>query len=161
LSVTRILNSTVHGVLDYGLALAFLLLPGLLDFPGFAASLSYIIGVVYLGASLITRYPLGALKLIPFPVHGVLEAIMAASWIAMPWLFEFARHAAARNFFVIAGLGLLLVAACTDYQSTGSRIFKGEERRHRMVDRRQRALGVRQDRRAGAFDRRGHGYAAA
>jgi hypothetical protein len=42
---------------------------------------------------------------------------MAASWIAMPWLFGFASHDAARNFFIAAGVGLLVVAALTDYRS--------------------------------------------
>ena len=152
----RLLNPTIHGVLDYGLALAFLVLPGVLDFPQMAANLSYIIGVVYLGASLLTKYPLGALKLIPFPVHGTLEAIMAASWIVMPWIFGYAGHAAARNFFVIAGVALLGVVLCTDYRSTGSRGFQGAERRHSMVDRRQRSMPVGQERRAGVADRRAY-----
>lgn len=157
----KILNPAIHGALDYGLAIAFLLLPSLLDFSQTAATLSYIIGIVYLGASLLTKYPLGALKLIPFPVHGVLESIMAVSWIVMPWLFGFADDAAARNFFIMAGVGLLAVVACTDYKSTGTRTFNGEERRHSMVDRRQRSMPVAQERRTTPADRRGGGYAAA
>jgi len=154
--VMQILNPTVHGVLDYVLALAFLAAPGLVDFTDTAANLSYIVGVIYLGASLLTRYPLGAVKMIPFPVHGVIESIMAASWLAMPWLLGFAGDAAARNFFVAAGIGLLAVAALTDYQSTGMRAYQGDERRHHLVDRRQRALAVAVERRAGQFDRRGY-----
>ncbi len=157
-----ILSPTIHAVLDYALALAFLIAPGLLGFSDAAASLSYIIGVVYLGASLLTKYPLGAIKMIPFPVHGVLEAIMAASWIVMPWLFGYSGDTAARNFYVIAGIGLLVVAALTDYKATGPRAaYGGEERRHHMVDRRQRAMRVVQDRRMGIADRRSAAYAGA
>ena len=152
----KILNPTVHGALDYGLALAFIFIPGVLGFTHAAANLSQIIGVVYLGASLLTRYPLGALKLIPFPVHGVIEAAMAASWIAMPWIFDFAEDAAARTFFVAAGIGLLAVAAVTDYRATGIRAasYSGPERRASMIDRRQRFLDVRSNRRSGPHDRR-------
>lgn len=152
----KVLNPTVHGVLDYVLALAFVIAPGLAGFSGNAASLSMLIGVVYLGASLLTRYPLGAIKMIPFPVHGAIEAVMAASWIAMPWLLGFAGDAAARNFFVAAGIGLLAVAALTDYRATGAQQYAGDERRQRMVDRRQRALAVAVNRRAGQLDRRGY-----
>jgi hypothetical protein len=106
-----------HGVLDYGLALLFLLAPSILDFPDNASNLSYIIGVVYIGTSLITRYPLGLFKLLPFPTHGALETIMALAWIVFPWMFGFSQHDASRNFFVIAGVGLLLVVALTDYKS--------------------------------------------
>jgi hypothetical protein len=150
----KVLNPTVHGVLDYALALAFLLAPGLVDFSDSAANLSYIIGIVYLGASLLTRYPLGAVHMIPFPAHGVIEAIMAAGWIAMPWLVGFAGNAAARNFFVAAGIGLLVIAALTDYRSTVAGIYSGDERRSKFIDRRQRAIIVAVDRRIGGFDRR-------
>ena len=115
--MAKILKPEVHGVLDYGLALMFLLMPSVFDFPDRAATLSYVVGVAYLGTSLLTRYPLGVWKLIPFPTHGVVESIMAVFWIAAPWLFGFADHAAARNFFVVAGIGLLAVVAITDYRS--------------------------------------------
>ncbi|HVL34037.1 MAG TPA: hypothetical protein VM489_00050 [Burkholderiales bacterium] len=154
------LNPRIHGVLDYALAVLFLLMPVLFNFTQTAATLSYIIGVLYLGASLLTKYPLGALKLIPFPVHGVLETIMAAGWIVFPWLFGFAADAAARNWFVIAGIGLLAVVVLTDYRSTGARTaFSGQERRHRNIDRRQRYMAVDRERRMGLADRRR--YAAA
>lgn len=114
----KALDPKTHGILDYGLAVAFLLAPALFGFTEVAATTSYVIGVVYIGTSLLTRYPLGALKVIPFPVHGVLESVMAVAWIILPWAFGFAGDTAARNFFVIAGVGLLVVALLTDYKAT-------------------------------------------
>ena len=67
----RILSPVVHGALDYLLAIAFLLAPQVLAFEHDAARVAQIIGVTYLGVSLLTRYPLGLVKWIPFPVHGV------------------------------------------------------------------------------------------
>ncbi len=113
----KVLDAKIHGILDYGLAALFLLAPMLFNFSQTAATVSYVIGVVYIGAALLTKYPLGAIKLIPFPTHGVLESIMAASWLVLPWIFGFSADAAARNFFIVAGLGLLLVAFLTDYRS--------------------------------------------
>jgi hypothetical protein len=152
----KILNPTVHGVLDYALALTFLMAPRLADFGAPATRLATLIGVVYLGASLFTRYPLGMIKAIPFPLHGIIESILAASWIFMPWAFGFADDAAARNFFVAAGIGLLAVAAITDYQATGMRGYTGEERRRHVLDRRQRTLVVAADRRVSQLDRRSY-----
>lgn len=114
----KVLDPKTHGILDYALAAMFLLAPSLFGFTEVAATASYVIGVVYIGTSLLTRYPLGALKVIPFPTHGVLESVMAAAWIVMPWLLGFAGDAAARNFFVIAGVGLLVVALLTDYKAS-------------------------------------------
>ena len=102
----------------------------------------------------LTRYPLGVVRMIPFPLHGVIESIFAASWIVMPWLFGFAEDVVARNFFIAAGIGLLIVAALTDYQSSERTTYRGEERRHALVDRRQRMLQVAVDRRVGQFERR-------
>jgi hypothetical protein len=113
----KVLSPTEHGVLDYGLALLFLLLPAVLDFPPPAAAASYAIGAVYIVASLITRYPLGLFKWLPFPVHGVIESVMAVTWIALPWLMGFAEHTASRNWFVIAGVALLGVVALTNYRA--------------------------------------------
>jgi hypothetical protein len=151
----RIINPRIHGALDYALAVLFLLMPVVFGFSQTAATLSYIIGVLYIGVSLLTKYPLGALKLVPFPVHGVLETVMAAGWIVFPWLFGFAADAAARNWFVIAGIGLLAVVVLTDYRSTDVRAtYSGQERRHKMMDRRQRYLAVDRERRMGLADRR-------
>lgn len=150
----KVLNPTLHGALDYALAFAFLFIPGVLGFPNTAASVSQVVGVAYLGVSLLTRYPLGALKLIPFPVHGALEAVMAVAWIAIPWVFHFSGDTAARLFFVVAGVGLLSVVALTDYRGAGATVYFGEERR-RLSDRRRRSLAVHRERRVSEDDRRG------
>jgi|SRR4051812_14659787 hypothetical protein len=124
----KMINPLVHGVLDYALAILFLLLPGLLGFGATPSAVSHAIGGVYIIAALVTRYPLGLVKVLPFPVHGVLESLMAASWIYMPWFFGFSDDAPARNFFITAGIGLLLVAMVTKYRG-GERRTGGEERR--------------------------------
>lgn len=150
----KILNPKAHGVLDYALAIAFLIVPGIFGFTDSAATLSYVIGVVYIVASLITRYPLGAFKLLPFPVHGVIETIMAVAWLVMPWLFGFADDAAARNWFLLAGIALLAVAAMTDYRAAEARVYEGEDRRQGLNDRRRRSMAVARERRMGLGDRR-------
>ncbi|MFN2643352.1 MAG: hypothetical protein ABR570_00010 [Burkholderiales bacterium] len=149
-----------HGILDYGLAVVFLIAPLAFGFESEAArSLSRAIGVLYIVASFVTRYPLGGLKLIPFPVHGVLETIAALSWIAMPFLFGFADDAAARNFFIIAAVALLGVVTITDYR--GAERFGATERRTGETDRRQQRVYVTFERRVAAVPRRRGGRLAA
>ena len=154
------LNPMAHGVLDYGLALTFLLAPSLFGLSEVPTRLSYLFGFAYFGASLFTRYPLGAVQLLPFTAHGMLETLMAASWIALPWVIGFAGEAPARNFFVAAGIGLLAVVALTDYRGEGTSARQhGAERRLPGMDRRQRYVPVARDRRTG--ERRQGSYAAA
>jgi len=152
----KILNPTTHGVLDYLLAIAFLAAPAFFGFESeAAASLARTIGIAYLVASFVTRYPLGALKWIPFPVHGVLEAVMAAAWIVMPWLIGFAGDLAARNFFIIAGVGLLAVCAMTNYGAVEHAYGPGGHERRALNERRRRIIPVATDRRIG-YDRRSY-----
>ena len=143
-----------HAVLDYGLALLFIVAPKALGFGSPAAiALSHGIGVLYLLASLVTRYPLGAADLLPFRLHRVLESALGVVWIAMPWLFGFAGEAVARNFFVLAGLALLIVAGLTDYRAADW-FASGRERRRGRKDRRLRMMHVSAERRMALVSRR-------
>ena len=145
-----------HAVLDYLLAVLFLVAPALLGYQSASAiALSQGIGAVYIAASLLTRYPLGALKLIPFPVHGVLESLMAAAWIALPWVAGFSDEPAARNFFCVAGAALLMVAWLTDYSSAkAAEARSAADRRRGTKDRRLRTVQVQNDRRHAVHARR-------
>jgi hypothetical protein len=112
----RILTPTAHGVLDYLVALAFLLAPTLFDFGDRATVVSYLVAATHAIVSLITRYPLGVFRLIAFPTHGLIETLAAVGVIAFPWLLQFSSDEPARNFFVVVGLTVLLVVVLTDYR---------------------------------------------
>jgi hypothetical protein len=101
------LSPTAHGVADYLSAATFAAAPNVLQFPPVAATLARSLGASYAGLSLATAYPLGAAKLVPFPAHLTMDAVMAPALAAAPWLFGFAESRAARNFF----LGMAAVTA--------------------------------------------------
>jgi len=158
----KILDSRFHGALDYLLGTAFIVAPAALELAYPAEPLAYISGGVYLGMTLFTRYAPGMLELIPYPIHGLIEALLAGCWIGMPWLFEFAHDALARNLYVGAGAGLLAAVLLTDYRSPRAPAWHRPERRHALVDRRQRALSRgphSAERRAGPRDRRRYAVA--
>jgi len=149
----KIVDARLHGVLDYALALAFLFAPLVLTFGREASILSVTSGVAYLVLALVTRYPFGALKLLPFPVHGYLEAIMAGCWAFVPAVFGFSRYGAAVNFFVAASFLLLALVAVTDYRFAAPQRYHGPERRA-GADRRTRTVEVARQRRRSMGDRR-------
>jgi len=115
----KFLNPTIHGYTDYLFSAFLLLAPTFFDFGGTPAALCYGFGVVQLTMSLITRYPMGALKWIPFPVHGGCEVAVAILLAASPWVFNFAALDAPRNLFVVGGLALFGVWFVTDYRRLG------------------------------------------
>ena len=94
------ITPTAHGVADYVSAATFVAAPSLLDMPPAAAALSRSLGASYAGLSAATEYPLGVAKLVPFPAHLTMDALLAPVLAAAPWLFGFADDKPARNFFL-------------------------------------------------------------
>ena len=89
----RVIPTGVHGALDYlasGANLAFPRLLGLQD-ATWAALVPRIDGVAGAGYGLFTDYKLGALRVLPMPVHLALDAAKGVFMAASPWLFGFAK----------------------------------------------------------------------
>jgi hypothetical protein len=116
----RFLNPKIHGVLDYVVVLAFLAAPKLVGLAGLAAYLSYALAAVHLAVTLLTDFPLGALRLIPFPIHGWIELAVGPTLVAAPWVLGFAAGSHARVFYVAAGIAIFLTWCVTDYRAGAS-----------------------------------------
>ena len=118
----KIISPTLHGVLDYLTCALFAVAPSLFGFTGTYATVCYILAGGYLLITLLTNMPLGAIKTIPFWLHGRLEFISGLVLIVSPWLFGFANNSdTARNFFVAMGVVFLLVFLCTQWRAQEQR----------------------------------------
>ena len=115
--MVKMLSPRAHGYLDYLFVALLLLAPTLFGFAGIAASISYILAALVAGLTLLTAYPLGVAKIIPFPLHGAIEAVASVFLLASPWLFDFAVVPAARNFYIAAGVLLAVIWLVTDYRA--------------------------------------------
>jgi len=113
----KILSPKVHGVLDYVVVVMFLAAPPVLGLSGAAALLSRVLAGVHLALTLLTAFPLGPIKLIPFNIHGWIEMIVGPVLLAVPWLLSFSQEPAARNFYVAAGSLILATWLVTDYRA--------------------------------------------
>jgi hypothetical protein len=105
----RFISTRVHGVLDYLMGLLLLAAPYLLGFADGSAA-QYVpqaLGAALLGASLLTNYELGLMRVIPMPMHLMLDFASGALLAASPWLFGFAD----RLYLPHLILGLLEVGA--------------------------------------------------
>src|SRR3954462_10781113 len=84
----RPIDATLHGVTDYtvGPALATFM-PKLLGVEGTQSALQIrAAGAFHAGYSLLTNYPLGAVKLIPYKAHLALDAAGALALAATPFI---------------------------------------------------------------------------
>jgi hypothetical protein len=117
----KYLNPRVHGYIDYIAILFLFLAPSIIGFSGLPATLFYVLGIAYLAMVLLTAYPLGLVKLIPFPVHGIVEIVAAIGLVLLPWIAGFAENDPARNTYLFAGIVLFLVWLTTDYKAAVQR----------------------------------------
>jgi hypothetical protein len=112
----KIISPTQHGYLDYVTVVLFLLAPSLLGISGVAATIAYLLAGIHLAMTLVTDFPLGVIKKLPFPVHGLVERVVGPALILLPFIFGFAGTAVA--FYIVMGIVIILVGLLTDYQQT-------------------------------------------
>jgi len=117
----KLLSPATHGVIDYALVAVFLLAPTFFGFAGVPETLCYALAAVHLVMTLCTAFPLGVVKLIPFPVHGALELAVAVGLVIAPWLLGFEATAWARNFYVGAGILVFGAWLATNYTAVPAR----------------------------------------
>ena len=114
----KILNPRVHGYIDYLAVLYFLAAPSLFGFTGLPATIFYVLAAAHLILTLLTAYPLGVVKVIPFPLHGAIELLAGIALVALPWLLGFANSdVLARNIYVASGAVLFIAWLVTDYKT--------------------------------------------
>jgi hypothetical protein len=109
----KIIPRQVHAMLDYSWGAAIAVAPKLMDFEDeTAGKLLRATGLLTGAASLLTKYELGAVKVIPYRVHLMFDGLSAAVGLASPWLFGFAGNKKARNtalaFFAVEAVVVLL-----------------------------------------------------
>lgn len=107
----QFLNPALHGVLDYFAAGALIVLPFFLGFDGIELWLSVAGGIGLILYSLITDYTFGAVKLVSFDVHLLLDLAAAVAFLAAPFALGFGFLAAI--YYPVMAVGVIAVVAFT------------------------------------------------
>lgn len=88
------INTRTHGVIDYVMGAALIIVPFIFDFGALSAAAFWtpvLLGVVVLITSLITKYELSVAKVIPMPIHIGADVLVGVVLAVSPWLFGFAE----------------------------------------------------------------------
>lgn len=110
----KLLTPRTHGYLDYVTVVLFALAPAVLGLTGLAATLSYALAAIHLAMTLATAFPLGLARLVPFPLHGLVELAVAVMLAALGvFLFD----GTARAFYLVMAAVIAVVWATTDYEA--------------------------------------------
>lgn len=117
----RILDARIHGVLDFVTVAVLLLGPLLFGLGGSPAAIAYSLAAIHLLMTLLTRYPMGIWKTIPFVVHGIVELIVGIFLLILPTIQGYAPGSPARRFYMVVGAMILIVWALTRYAPQDAR----------------------------------------
>jgi hypothetical protein len=71
---------------------------------------------------MLTKYPLGVVRVLPFTVHSLGDYTAAALLLAAPWALNFASgDSGLTAFYVVGGIAVLAVSLVTNYQYSPKR----------------------------------------
>jgi hypothetical protein len=104
-----------HGYFDYMTVVLFLFGP-IIGLTGLAGTLAFVLAGIHLAMTLITDFPFGAMRLLPYTIHGWVERIVGPIVMALPFIFDF--DSTARDFYIFVGAIIMLVSLLTDYRKT-------------------------------------------
>ena len=112
----RLIGPRIHGYFDVALIIVFALAPFVVGLGGPPALISWVLAVLFLILVLVTRYPLGAAKQIPFVAHGLVELVVAVFLAVLPRIGGYAPGSPARRFYWTMAILIAVVWLLTDYR---------------------------------------------
>jgi hypothetical protein len=123
MSLVKFLPAWFHAIADYAVG-GLLIIAALLttSAPSKAVATGVVVGVVVLAVSMLTKYPLGVVKVLPFTIHSAGDYLAAALLIIAPFALGFSGSSGGLGaFYVVAGVAVLAVSLITNYQYSPAR----------------------------------------
>lgn len=122
MSLVRFLPAWFHAVADYAVGALLVIVALAVGGSAGAVATGVVVGVTVLVVSMLTRYPLGVAKVLPFPVHSGGDYLAAALLLGAPSVLNFSGgDRGLTTFYVVAGLAVLAVSLVTNYQYSPKR----------------------------------------
>ena len=122
MSLVRLLPAWLHAVADYAVGLSLIVVAVVAGGAGKAVAPGVVVGAVVLIVSMLTKYPLGVAKVLPFTVHAAGDYLAAALLLAAPFALNFRDgDGGLAAFYVVAGIAVLAVSLVTNYQYSDKR----------------------------------------
>jgi hypothetical protein len=122
MSLVKFLPAWFHAIADYAVGVLLIVVALVDNGSTGAVATGVVVGAVVLVVSALTRYPLGIVKVLPFPVHSGGDYLAATLLIAAPFALNFASaEGGMAAFYVVMGVAVLAVSLVTNYQYSPKR----------------------------------------
>jgi hypothetical protein len=121
-SFVRLLPAWLHAVADYAVGVTLIVVALAVGGTGAAVATGVVVGATVLLVSMLTRYPLGVAKVLPFTVHSAGDYLAAVLLLVAPFALGFTDTDAGLGvFYAVVGLAVLAVSLVTNYQYSEKR----------------------------------------
>jgi hypothetical protein len=122
MSLVRLLPAWLHAVADYAVGAALIIIAIGVGGSTAAVATGVVVGVTVLVVSMLTRYPLGVLKVLTFTIHSAGDYLAAALLLFAPFALNFSgSDTGLTAVYLVAGLAVLAVSLVTNYQYSDRR----------------------------------------
>ena|SRR5689334_4282726 len=117
MSLVRLLPAWFHAIADYAVGAGLILAALVLGGSGAAVATGVVVGVTVLLVSMLTKYPLGVVKVLPFTLHSAGDYLAAALLLVAPFALGFNdTDSGLTALYLIGGIAVTAVSLITNYQ---------------------------------------------
>jgi hypothetical protein len=129
MSIVRLLPAWLHAIADYAVGALLIIVAIAVGGSAGAVATGIVVGATVLAVSMLTRYPLGIAKVLPFTVHSAGDYLAAALLLVAPFALNFNNGDRGLTiFYIVGGLAVLAVSLVTNYQYSPKRTWTSSER---------------------------------
>jgi hypothetical protein len=122
MSLVKFLPAWFHAIADYAVGILLIVVALVDNGSAGAVATGVVVGAVVLIVSMLTKYPLGVFKVLPFTIHSAGDYLAAALLIVAPFALNFAdAESGMAVFYVVMGVAVLAVSLITNYQYSPTR----------------------------------------
>ena len=122
MSLVRLLPAWFHAIADYAVGITLIIVALAVGGSTGAVATGVVVGATVLVVSMLTKYPLGIAKVLPFTIHSAGDYLAAGLLLVAPWVLNFADgDSGLTAFYVVAGVAVLAVSLITNYQYSPKR----------------------------------------
>jgi len=126
MSLVRLLPAWFHAIADYAVGGLLIIVALAVGGSNKAVAAGVVVGAVVLAVSMLTKYPLGVVKVLPFTVHSAGDYLAAALLVLSPFVLNFHNtDTGLTAVYVVAGAAVLAVSLVTNYQYSDKREWSG------------------------------------
>jgi hypothetical protein len=117
MSLVRLLPAWFHAIADYAVGALLIVAALAVGGSGVAVATGVVVGAVVLAVSMLTKYPLGVKKVLPFTLHSAGDYLAAALLFIAPFALSFNNtDSGLTALYIGVGIAVVAVSLITNYQ---------------------------------------------